>query len=207
MNDFAPRQLSSLQRTGEWRRERLGRITASRLGDVLAGESTKRHQGYLLEVAYGIAGVGGFDFDPPWMAHGKAWEDMARGEYEWRTGRTVRQVGLIRHGDLPYVGASPDGLVEDGCLEIKCRISIDAHLKSIGEVPPEYRPQVQGEMWVLGCEWNDFVSYWRADKSSALTIVRAHRDEKTIAKFERLCPLFWERANELAERLKQKRRA
>lgn len=173
---------------------------------MLARQDSKRYQGYLVEVANGINGVGSFDLEPPWMAHGKAWEDEARAMYEWKTGRSARQVGFIKHGDLPYIGASPDGLVDDGCIEIKSRKSFESHIACVDKLPSEHVAQVQGEMWVCGCEWNDFVSFWKSPFSSALIVVRVSRRDDIVKKLERCCPEFYEKASELAVKLKFKRR-
>jgi putative phage-type endonuclease len=199
--------VQELQRTAEWHFSRRGKITASRLGDVMGKESSKRYGNYLTEVAYGIVGISGFDLEQPWFRDGKESEPRAKGLYEFRTGRTVVEVGFIPHPSIPYLGASPDGFVEDGCIEIKSRTSFAAHLESIDRVPAVYRPQVQGEMWVTGRPWNDFVSFWHEGDAMALSVVRVVPDEVLITKMEAACALFWERAQELADQLRSKRRA
>ena len=58
-------------------------------------------------------------------------------------------------------GASPDGLVgDDGLLEFKCPMA-GKHLTYLfrDEVPKDYVLQVQGQLWVTGRKWCDFVSY------------------------------------------------
>jgi hypothetical protein len=181
------------QRSPEWREARAGRITASRFGDVLAKPDTKRYRGYVQELAWARIGVP--DFSPedlPWFAHGKEWEDEARGLYEWETGREVERVGIYVHAELPFVACSPDGVSPGRGLEIKCRKSIAGHMESIRKkVDSIHVPQIQGGMWVCGFDEWDFVSFFKGTlQGSPKRLIHIHtveRDDKYIARLREAC--------------------
>lgn len=156
-----------LQRTAEWFRDRTGCLTASRFADVLArkrdGTPTKAYFDLIdTIVAERITGDSIGIGDAPALVWGRDHEAEARETYEAETGRFVDLVGFIPHPDIPYLGASPDGLVDDdGLIEIKCPYSTVVHLKRIraGVVPPEYVPQMLLQCICTGRAWVDFVDY------------------------------------------------
>lgn len=111
------------------------------------------------------------------MERGQEQEAEARDMYSFLKDVEPLRVGFIRNGD---VGCSPDSLIGDkGGLEIKtalAHIQIDRLLK--GELPPEYRAQVQGNIWLANRKWWDFVSY---SPKLPLLVVRVPRDDGYIA--------------------------
>jgi hypothetical protein len=185
------------QGTAEWLEARRGNFTASRFGDLLADPSTARYQGYITEVVNEIIGVPDFDDGEykPWFWHGKQWEAEARASYEFETGRTVVEDSLIMSKELYYVGCSPDGLVgDDGGIEIKCRKSWEAFLKSVeAEVDSIHVPQIQGCMWVTERQWWDYISYFKAPESADydMHIHRVYRDEAYINRLRSACRTAW----------------
>ncbi|BBI30211.1 YqaJ viral recombinase [Acanthamoeba castellanii medusavirus] len=91
------------------------------------------------------------------MTHGNLKEDEARQKYAERTGRKVFQLGLIPLEAHPWLGASPDGLTNDGILvEIKCPVS---RVIGRGVVPAMYMPQLQLQLQSIQAEELDFVQY------------------------------------------------
>ena len=124
-----------LQRTAEWLHDRCGCLTASRAAAVLSrrkdGKPTAAYEA-LIEtlicerVTGQCEGIG----TTAAMQWGVDHEDEAREAYEAVTGDLVDLVGFIRHPEIDFFGASPDGLVgEDGLLEIKCPYSSAKHLQ------------------------------------------------------------------------------
>lgn len=96
--------------------------------------------------------------------------------------------GRILRMDDTIIAATPDGFVDDdkegpGLLEVKCPNS-DTQLDyywNRGNVPDEYRWQVQGQLWVSGRAWCDFISYDdRFPDPIRVVHVRARRDEVMI---------------------------
>jgi predicted phage-related endonuclease len=186
------RALTDEQQTTDWVLQRRGRITGSRIADVLAtlkrgGESASR-LGYKLQlVAERTTGEVSGNYVSPEMAYGTEYEQFARAEYEIESGNRVDEVGFILHPKHDFTGASPDGLVGlDGAVEFKVPKS-ETHCKWLDEgiLPPEHEPQCA---WVLACterKWIDFVSFDPRQKwLKRLFTVRMFRDDVRVAQIE-----------------------
>ena len=180
--------VDAVQGTDEWLQARLGHATASRFRDILAtvksGEAAVRRAYRADLVVELLTGLPTKYFVSSAMAQGTEREPIARSEYEARLGRFVTEVGFVKHPSL-RIGASPDGLVDDGGIEIKCpeRANHLAYLSlPKGQCPPEYRAQVQGNMWLTERSWWDFISF-NPDfpESMRLLVRRVPRDEGFIA--------------------------
>ena len=153
------------QRSPEWFSARLGRLTASALGDAFAttksGYSTSRRNLRLrlvLERLTGKSQESGYTNAA--MERGVLLEPEARAAYEADSGLLVDTVGFIAHDDL-LTGASPDGLIgQDGGLEIKCP-GAAAHLDFLktNVIPHDYQLQMAHALWLTGREWWDFTSF------------------------------------------------
>ena len=180
------------QGESEWFAARLGRPTGSVYSDVLAkgkdgGKSVTRQKLIVklaLELATGKPATQGFKSQA--MLDGTEREPFARALYESSRGVFVEEVGFCQH-DTIFTGVSPDGLVgDDGLCEFKCpseAVHRDYMLRK--DEPPEYRAQIQGQMWVTGRKWTDFVSYHPDFPENAQLIVRrVHRDDAYITKLE-----------------------
>lgn len=155
------------QRTDEWFEMRRGKITASRISDVMAtgrgGKPSVTRENYLIELALQrVTGVvAGDGFVNAAMQRGTELEPIARAEYEVHTGFDVEEVDFVPHPTYPNTGASPDGLVEsEGMVEIKCP-QPKQHLSTLRtlDVDREYMLQMQWQMECAGRQWCDFVSY------------------------------------------------
>lgn len=152
-----------MQGTMEWKQLRAGKVTASRVADVIAktksGYSTSRAN-YMTELVIERFGVISEGFTNSAMQWGTETEPLARIEYEKRNLVSVEQVDFVNHPVIAMAGCSPDGLVNDGLLEIKCPNST-THFEYLlaGEVPEKYKPQMAWQMACTGAQWCDFVSY------------------------------------------------
>lgn len=180
------RIITCTQGTPEWHAARAGICTASRFADVMAkiktGEAADRRNYRADLVVERLTRRPLETFTNKAMQQGIEREPFARMGYEARTAAIVQEVGFIRHDTL-LAGASPDGLVEPrGGLEIKCP-ERSAHLRYIQQAaePPEYRWQIQGQMWIAELEFVDFVSY-NPDFPEHLQLIvrRVQRDEDAI---------------------------
>lgn len=179
------------QGTPEWHELRKGKVTASRVADILAktktGPSASR-QNYLIELALQrITKTIQPSYTNDAMAWGTATEPQARVAYEVNTHNFVDQVPFIDHPTIQGFGCSPDGLVgADGLLEIKCPNSAThwEYFKS-KEPPKKYFIQMQAQMSVTGAKWCDFVSFDpRMPERSQLLIVNVPRDSEFILYME-----------------------
>lgn len=173
------------QGTPEWLALRAGIPTASRFADVMAkgrgkSPSLTRRRYMLTLIGERLTGNIEDGYSNAHMERGTLLEPEARQLYELVTDNHVQQVGFIRRGN---VGASPDGLVGDeGMIEIKCKIA-HRHLDALldNEMPSEHVAQVQGQLWVSGRGWCDFMSYC---PGLPPLILRVERDEKRIAEIK-----------------------
>ena len=175
------------QGSDEWRAARLGKVTASRIVDVLAkiksGEAATRASYRAELVAERLTGKAQEGFTTAQMRWGTESEPLARAAYEADTGLLVAEVGLIDHPEIAMAGASPDGMVSSsGLIECKCP-DTKTHIETIlsGSAPSKYIPQMQWQMACTGREWCDFVSFDpRMPMAQQLFIKRVDRDDKYI---------------------------
>lgn len=174
------------QRTDDWLAARLGMITGTRFAAIVGTGKTRddlirdlaweRYTGSCIEK--------GFTTDA--MQRGIDLEPEARDWYSFHSGNDVVEHGFMVHPELSFVGMSPDGLCgEDGLLEIKCP-GHRAHIETIErrKVPSQYRWQVQGQLWVTGRSWLDFVSYHPEHDG---IIIRIEPSADDHAKLEAAC--------------------
>lgn len=181
-----------VQGSPEWFAIRCGKVTASRVADVVArtksgwGASRANYAAEL--IAERLTGVAAEGFTNAAMQWGTDQEPNARMAYEFMHDVTVEQVGFVVHPTIEDAGASPDGLVGGkGMVEIKCpntATHIETLIKQV--VPAKYVTQMLWQMACTGREWCDFVSYDpRLPESMQLFVKRVHRDQDAIDELER----------------------
>jgi hypothetical protein len=110
-------------------------------------------------------------------------EPVARAAYEAHTGTFITQTGFWLHSEIPFFGASPDGLVgDDGLIEIKCpKTPNHLRYRNEGKVPAKYKRQMICQILCTGRKWVDFVSFDnRVRDSKQLFIVRFEPTQKEI---------------------------
>lgn len=184
------------QGTEEWHELRRGKVTASNFSKVLAkgrgGAESKTKRSYMLQLAAEhLTGAPQETYTNAAMEWGSECEPAARAAYVIESGNPVEEVTFIERSE--FVGVSPDGLVlGDGLLEIKSpntTTQIDRVL--CGEFPTEYKPQVQGQLWVSERDWCDFVSFDpRINGPAEYFKVRVHRDDEYIKKLAEAVDVF-----------------
>lgn len=153
------------QRTDAWLSERAGKVTASRIADVMAKTKTGYGAGranYMAElVAERLTGVPKQGFMNAAMQHGIDTEPQARAMYELEHGVTVIETGFVPHPKIADTGASPDGLVgKDGLVEIKCP-NTATHIDTLrgAAIDRKYLLQMHWQMICTERTWCDFVSF------------------------------------------------
>lgn len=183
------------QGSAEWLQERVGKITASRISEAMSrykiqskvgGETAERKNYKTDMIVERLTGRSTENFVSPEMIWGRDNEQAARTAYEMEKGVMTQQVGFILHPTLDYVGASPDSLVDDGGLEIKCPKTA-THIKwmRLGVCPEEHVDQVQLNILCAETAWWDFMSFDpRLPEGIDRFIVRVPRDDKRIAEME-----------------------
>jgi hypothetical protein len=180
------------QGTDEWLKDRNGKVTGSRFGDVTKAKNGKDWSlaawSYLDELcSERLIGFSQYDYVSPAMQWGRAQESLARSAYQWDNPCNVAEVGFVDHRIIKRVGCSPDGVIREyrRTIEIKCPELTKNHLRTIRtkQVPKEYVAQVQGGLWVMEYDSCDFISFdARLEKHLQLCIVRVDRDETYIKK-------------------------
>lgn len=157
-----------IQGSDDWFRQRRGRPTASRFGDIVTpakGDLSKSATAYAQEL---IADCIVTDMPPDFSGsrftdRGTEWEPAARTAFAEHTGLEVEEVGFVTREDNEYIGASPDGLIWDAVnLEytagLECKVlSPKKHVAVIanGVLPDEHKAQVHGSLYVTGLpEWH-----------------------------------------------------
>lgn len=180
------------QGSPEWLALRAGKVTASRVADVIASTKTgwgASRANYMAElIAERLTGEPAPSYSNAAMQWGTEKEPEARDYYEFFADASVEQVAFVHHPSIADSGASPDGLVgADGLVEIKCpntATHIDTLLGAAG--PSKYMTQMQWQMACTGRKWCDFVSYDpRMPDSMRIFVSRIIRDDDMIAALEK----------------------
>jgi putative phage-type endonuclease len=204
------------QGSADWHLARIGRISASRVRDVLAiskrdGKPLQARQDYAEELAIElVTGEAEPVFETAAMRWGKEQEPAARAAYEAHAGVLVGEVGFVIHPELDFLGASPDGLILGASrgLEIKCP-GRRKHWQTLRDgMPEEHVAQVQISMACTGLpEW-DFVSFDpRFPPHLQLHVETIKRDDDWIAHALAQCEALWREVAEAVENINNKRKA
>jgi hypothetical protein len=83
--------------------------------------------------------------------------------YEVKEFDNVTEFGLIKHPELSFIGASPDGISDMGImLEIKCPY----RRKKNEEIPEQYYMQIQGQLEVCDLEECDYLECYIVEFNS-----------------------------------------
>lgn len=185
------------QQTDEWRQERCGKVTASRISDMLAKTKTgwgASRGNYMAElVAERLTGRPTEGFQSAAMRRGTELEPDAADAYEFRTGLDLQPVGFVPHPTIAMAGSSPDRLVgADGLAEIKVP-NTATHIETLlkGNIDAGYLKQMDFQMACTGRQWCDFVSFCPdLPPRMQLFIKRIHRNAGTIGEIERETVVF-----------------
>lgn len=197
------------QNTPEWHAARCGKVTGSRVADVVRriksgiSASRKTYEGEL--VAERLSGFQpASSFSTRATEWGKEQESAAREMYAFATGATVTTVGFVDHHSIAWAGVSPDGLVnDDGIVSFKCP-NTSNHIANLLGAPidPDYVKQMIWEMACTGRQWCDFVSFDpRMPAEMQIEIRRVHRDPVAIAELESEVRRFLSEVDETVNRL------
>ena len=198
------------QGTDEWFAIRCGKVTASRVADVIAttktGYSASRANYEAQLICEILTGKPAESFSNAAMQWGTETEPLARAQYELKTGEMVNQIGFVVHPMIEQAGASPDGLVgSEGLIEIKCP-NTSTHLDTLlsQKVPSKYIVQMTWQMVCTGRKWCDFVSYDpRLPENLQLFVQRIELDEDYAKKLQNEVVMFLVEVNEKVEKLRK----
>lgn len=186
-----------VQGSDEWKQLRMGKVTASRVADIVAktksGPAASRANYAAQLIAERLTGKPGESFSNAAMQWGTEMEPEARRAYEFYRDTDVSEVAFVLHPSIGDTGASPDGLVDaDGLVEIKCP-NTATHIETLVGLtaPAKYITQMQWQMACTGRMWCDFVSYDpRMPENMRFFCVRVQRDAELIASLEKEVLVF-----------------
>lgn len=198
------------QRSDEWFQARCGKVTASKVADVIAktksGYSASRANYMAQLIAERLTGQPADSYCNAAMQWGIDTEPFARAAYEFYRDSEVTEVGFIIHPEIDQSGASPDGLVaDDGLVEIKCP-NTATHIDTLlsGKVPRKYITQMQWQMACTGREWCDFVSFDpRMPEDMRLFVHNLPRDDKYISGLGEEISMFLDELETKIQKLKE----
>ena len=193
------------QRTDDWFTARLGKVTASRVADVVAktktGVSASRGNYMAQLIVERLTGKPVESFSSSAMQWGTDTEPLARAAYELATDTMVEEIGFVEHESIPMCGASPDGLVgDDGLIEIKCP-NTATHIETLinNTIDNRYVLQMQWQMACTDRKWCDFVSFDpRMPEALQMKIIRINFNEMLVVDLENQVEQF---LNEVQEKL------
>lgn len=180
-----------VQGSPEWKAARCGKVTASRVSDLLAKTKTgwgATRANYMAElIAERLTGEPTEGFRNDAMRWGTEKEPDACDAYAFRFDADLTEIGFVSHPTIDASGASPDRLVgADGLVEVKCP-NTATHLDTLlaRSVPGKYLTQIQWQLACTGRAWCDFVSFDpRLPESMRLFVSRVHADGAEIDRLE-----------------------
>lgn len=198
------------QGSPEWYVYRLGKVTSSRIGDILSkgkgGAPSASRKNYMYQLLLErLTGEMADHYISPEMQRGIEKEQSAADAYEIQTFNIVERCGFFESPDGLMSGSSPDRLVGDyGLIEIK-NPNTATHIETIisDNIKKDYIYQMQHQMYCSERSWCDFVSYDdRCPVNLRLFIKRLERDEKMIAEINGEVKLFLSELDELEKKVR-----
>ena len=202
--------LNDKQGSAGWLQARVGRITGSRIVDVMNfrkdGKPGADRLRYFAEIlCERLTGIATEHYVSSYMEHGTELEPLARASYEVFTGNNVEQIGIAIHPTMDYFSCSPDGLVnDDGIVEFKAPATI-THIGWLlaGQPPAEHEAQMYSEMVCCERDWCDFMSYDdRLPDPLKRFIKRLPYNEQKVAEIESAVRQFHEEVEAMIAALK-----
>lgn len=201
-----------IQGSSEWLESRMGKVTASRVKDVMAqgrgGAPSASRRNYMMQLlCERLTGTREEGFTSAAMQRGTDLEPVARSAYEIDKGVMVTEVGLVAHPAIIGFAASPDGLVgADGLVEIK-NPNTAQHIAVMqsGKHDSQYEWQMLAQMSCTNRDWVDFVSFDdRLPDQLQYVCFRFERDGNRIIAMESAVREFLEELAELESDMRER---
>lgn len=149
------------QRSEAWFEARKGRITGSAVGAILGLSPFSTTEDVMRRMVREYHGAESEFKGNVATEYGTINEPNALDDYMLESGNKVEEASFVMIAD--WLGASPDGLVDDkGLVEIKCpyglRHDVDPKFKTLVD-QPHYYAQIQIQLYVTQREWCDFYQW------------------------------------------------
>ena len=183
-----------------WRQARLGKATASRIGDIISqaknGSFKASRANYAAElVSERLTGMPYETYQNAAMRWGNDTQPEAEAAYCFYRNTSIEHIagGFVDHPVISMSGASPDALVgRIGLLEIKCP-NTATHIATLrGEaIDPDYIAQMQWQMACTGRTWCDWMSYDpRMPENMRVFVKRVDRNSDLIMRLAAEITMF-----------------
>lgn len=181
-----------------WKQERCKRLQASNFGRIC--KATERTNFSNLADALTVFK----EIKTPAILHGQKYESIALAKYESEHGRGTRQCGIFVSKSHPFIGASPDAIIDgETVLEIKCPFVVRdqmIHTKTVPFLKEEdghifldnnhdYFYQIQGQLFCTGATSCNFVIYTFKD----FKCIHVKRDDIFINNMVKKLQEFYEK--------------
>lgn len=169
------------QGSEEWLSLKRGKFTCSKFGDLFMAKNTAGYRNAIYQVVFErLTGETPESFSGNWMERGHEFEAEGREKYELITFNKISNGGFCELNE--WIGGSPDGFVGKNLIECKCpKYSTQIDYLIEKKLPKIYEKQVQGQLYVTGVKWCDFMCYHPKLKP---LIIRVERDEEIIKEIE-----------------------
>lgn len=185
-----------------WFEARKGMPTSSEFDKIITtkGVQSTQRKKYMYRLAgERLGGIVEEGFQSFAMLRGKEKEQEAKCFYEL-IAEPIQSVGFCISND-GTCGSSTDGLINTkGVFELKCpeMATHIGYLIGDKEIPTEYYQQTQGELFVTGREWVEFMSYY---PGLPPFIVREEPDEVFQRLLKKEIELFCQELDEIVKKL------
>lgn len=133
--------------SGIWRYYRTKMITASHFGHICKMRKSTSCASRVKSIIYPQ------ELNVKSVQHGTKYEDVARENIESTLKINIMRCGLFIDSEIPFLGASPDGLIgDDGIVEVKCPFAArfltpeDAIAGNISNLRSLYKSEKEEEM-------------------------------------------------------------
>lgn len=174
----------------EWQELRFGRITASKLYEAA---NCKILNGSLVEVLMGSSGK----FQTEATARGQKLESEVLKKVAEERKIKITRPGIFLNSLYPIFGASPDGISEEFCVEIKCPFkdkTLDNYIKN-NEIQKKYMSQIQLQMLLSKKQKGLFcVASPDFETSRNIKILEINLNENLLKDVMEKATDFWEKA-------------
>lgn len=138
----------------------IGRVLASRINDILARPTSKRHQSYLTLMNRQVRGFG--DTDPADAFRERELVPRALQAYEVRAKTSLTRGYFYQHGEYEFLGCAPDAVEADEIgYTAHIRQSEDSYEKAVADnMNAQYMRTAQAAMAVTGLQFWIHIDYW-----------------------------------------------
>lgn len=200
---FGMSVLSAQQGSQEWLNLKLGVLSASNASKIVAKKDSETRNTYMCELVAQVCTGEVEEINSKYLEWGNFHEPAARSSYEFATGSNIDKVLFVFKDNNFREGCSPDGIVGNKGIEIKCPFNATNYIKFLvdDKIKPEYEWQYQFSLRVMDADEFDFVQYHPNMKKSPIKILTVKKDAEKQKKLDDLVPEFISDMDKMLEKI------